>query len=341
MASIPFGALLKAKKATPRRATPDDDDGDDDISEEDGWAEDRAWASARSQGNKIASKTRYVREAKGDAVRQALRAPSDQTGRRKSGPSSERDGDSRRTDRQDPQKRTNKHAPTEVSSSSRPVSRKRIVVEPTQREYRDPRFSNLSGPQVNAGLFSANYAFLPSIQSEELTTLKRTHSRLRKLEAHQAGPKARSEQALQIRAEREQVEQALKRAEAQDAERKRREREKEVMSRFKKENDERVAKGGARFYLKDKDKRNLMLKDKFERLAGGRASTSRAELTSSSGPSTSSRPTEPSNSRALRKVLDKRRKKNAAKERKNMPFLIDERGGASGSAIPARKRRRR
>lgn len=284
-----------------------------------------------------------IDEARRQAVRQTLRAgQAEDDGRPSSSHQvrNDQDNEEQKRHRNDPQKRTNKHAPTEVSSR-RPVSRKRSVVESassTSKDLRDPRFSNLSGPSVNAGLFSTSYSFLPSMQSEELVTLKKNLSRLRKLEAHQAGPKARSEQALQIREEREEVERALKRAEAKDAERKRREREREVMSKFKKENDERVAKGGTRFYLKEKDKKELMLKDKFERLAGANKGKARAggnAEVESSIPST-----EPSNSRALRKALDKRRKKNAAKERKNMPFLVDERRGAAGGSapLPARKR---
>lgn len=313
MASVPFGALVKARSKMGAR---DDDFGE--LSEEDEWAEDRARAAAAA-----AKKSRSRPAADEDRRKQIKEQLAAQRGRRSTG--GDEDGEtsgSARREHRNLAHRTNKHAPAEMSSR-RPVSRKRSVVEaagPSSSSLRDPRFSNLSGPSVNAGLFEKNYGFVNEARSQELSTLKQTLSKLRKLEANHAGPKATSDEALKIREERAQVEQALKRQEAKEAERSRRQRESEVMRRFKHENEERVKQGGKRFYLKDSAKREMMLQDKFSRLASGKKGTA-APAEGGTAPASSS-------SKALRKALDKRRKKNAAKERKALPFLEAGRRGA-------------
>ena len=85
----------------------------------------------------------------------------------------------------------------------------------------------------------------------ELSELRKTHRALTKQEKHHAGPKARSEQALQIQAEKARVEAALRRTEGLENERRKRERETEVLRRHKRDEEEKVAKGGQRFFLKD------------------------------------------------------------------------------------------
>lgn len=333
MASVPFGALVKAQHSVATAS-------DEDISdiEEDEWATDRAKAAQSKSSKRVKTnessaetheeKRRLVKERLA-AMRTASSSKGDSAGASR-GDDAERER--QRREYRELQKRSSKHAPTEMSSR-RPVSRKRSVIETQAKDVRDPRFSTLTGNEVDPELFRRSYSFLPDMQHQEVSTLKQALSKLRKAETHQAGPKATSESALKIREERERVERALKRAEAKEAERQRRDREREVMKTFKKDNEERVSKGGKRFYLKDSAKRELMLQDKFSRLAGKKRDGPEAapvvEGTTSS-------------SKALRKALDKRRRKNAAKERKTMPFLeagrrggID--GGASGGGPPMRR----
>lgn len=139
--------------------------------------------------------------------------------------------------------REHKSAPT-VMSSRRPVSRARTVVEPTHdSKRRDPRFDSLSAGPVNLDLLAKSYNFLPGLYEKEIKSLKATYDRLKRMEAHHAGPNAKSDQALRIREERQHVELALRRAESQRNERMRRETERNVKSRFKKENQRRVNAG--------------------------------------------------------------------------------------------------
>lgn len=319
---------MKARKAMQKRGNDDEDDDDyDAYSEEDEWAADRARLAKNPAAS---SKTTHGGTKKIQSVRSS-----------KTPDSEDRKDDREKKEaraRREIQSRTNKHAPQEVSSR-RPVSRKRSVVQGAEssssdaQRRRDPRFSSLSGPAVNAGMFSKSYAFVSDAQSQELSTLRQTLSKLRKLEANNAGPRAKSQAALDIQAERERVERTLKREEAKEAERKKRAREQEVLRNFKRENEERVKRGGKQFYLKDSAKRQLFLQDKFSRLAGKRAGDTNPVKDG---------PVEASSSKALRKALDKRRKKNAAKERKSMPFLEAGRRGGEGNGpptgVPARKR---
>lgn len=221
----------------------------------------------------------------------------------------------------DLQKRDNKHAPTELSSR-KPVSRKRAVVE-TQNNIlrRDPRFSSLSASLPNTGLFQSSYGFLQEQQSNETKELKAAFNKLKRQEANHAGPKAKSELAQSIQRERQAVELALKRAEGRENERRVRERERTVIRKEKKAIEERVKQGGKPFYLKESAKKQLVLKDKFDRLSG-------AKEDDGSGVAR----------KDLKRAVERRRKKNAAKERRSMPL-----GGGStsqpGSAgIPKRKR---
>lgn len=139
--------------------------------------------------------------------------------------------------------REHKSAPT-VMSSRRPVSRARTVVQPVQpSKGRDPRFDSLSAGPVNLDLLSKSYKFLPELYEKELKSLKSTHDKLKRMEAHHAGPHAKSEQALKIREERQNVELALRRAESQRNERLRREMERSVKSEIKKNNQRRVDAG--------------------------------------------------------------------------------------------------
>jgi ribosomal RNA-processing protein 36 len=210
---------------------------------------------------------------------------------------------------QELEKRSNKHAPTEMTSR-KPVSRRRPVLE-TQKisSRRDPRFSSLSASLPNSGLYQSSYGFLREKQRSEVTELKSVYNKLKRQEANHAGPKAKSEVAQSIRKEKEEVELALRRAEGRENERRKREREAEVITRERKAIQERVKEGGKQFYLKDSAKKQLILEDKFERLAGGRERSDK----------------DPSSRKDLKRAIERRRKKNAAKERREMPL-----GGGSG-----------
>ena len=67
--------------------------------------------------------------------------------------------------------RTNKHAPTEISSK-KAVSRKRMVIDmPRREEARDPRFESLSGPAIDEDKLRKKYSFLEEYRDGEMKKL--------------------------------------------------------------------------------------------------------------------------------------------------------------------------
>lgn len=212
------------------------------------------------------------------------------------------------------EKRETKNAPT-VMSTKRPVSRLRNVVDPVgPAKARDPRFDSLSAGPVNLDLHQKSYNFLPSMYQKEVQSLRDTYGKLRRMEAHHAGPRARSQQALQIREEREKVERALRRAESQQNERVRRERERSVKAEFKKENQRRVEAGKKPFFPKRAQFQEAVLRKRFEGLGGDDQAGSSA---------------------ALRKAMDRKRRKEAQKDKKSLDAALG--GGARTDIIPTRR----
>ncbi len=340
MKQIPFSALMKARRQMD--GSDSDDPSEPDISdlEEDEFAEDRRRLARQTAGKQPArsGKTKAsaadadeALEQKRREVRERLR----QLNGNAAGPSSEGDNawaearrqrEQRRKDneRKELVKRANKNAPTEISSK-RPVSRRRSVVDTPSAHIRDPRFESLSG-SVNKDLFSKSYSFLPDMFKDELSTLKKTLAKLKKQEATQAGPKAKSEHAQAIRDERAKVEAALRRAEGLAGERERRQRESTVKARIKTQNKERVDKGLQPFYPKKSEIKQMLLKDKYDRLAGAGDGEGRR----ASG----------QEKKQLKKALERRRRKNAQKEKRDMPVGIGfgPSGSGANAAIPKRKR---
>ncbi|GAC73411.1 uncharacterized conserved protein [Moesziomyces antarcticus T-34] len=340
MKQIPFSALMKARRQMD--ASDSDELSEPDIAdlEEDEFAEDRRRLARQTAGKQPARSGKSsssaadadeALEQKRREVRERLR----QLNGNAAGPSSEGDNawaEARRqreqrrkeNERKELAKRANKNAPTEISSK-RPVSRRRTVVDTPTAHIRDPRFESLSG-SVNKDLFSKSYSFLPDMFKDELSTLKKTLAKLKKQEATQAGPKAKSEHAQAIRDERAKVEAALRRAEGLAGERERRQRESTVKARIKTQNKERVDKGLQPFYPKKSEIKQMLLKDKYDRLAG----TGDTEGRRASG----------QEKKQLKKALERRRRKNAQKEKRDMPVGIGfgPSGSGANAAIPKRKR---
>lgn len=323
MKQIPFSALMKARKQID--GSDDDDFSEPDISdlEQDEFAADRKRLSSNSTDEAL--------EAKRQHVRQRLRqlsgsAPSTLNGENSGWAEARTARETRRreSERKELAKRSNKNAPTEMSSK-RPVSRRRNVVDTpstSDTRVRDPRFESLSG-STNKDLFAKSYSFLPEMFKDELSTLKKTLAKLKKQESTQAGPKAKSPQALAIREERAKVEAALRRAEGLAGERERRQRESNVKARIKKENKERVEKGLQPYYPKQREIKQMLLKDKYDRLAG----------TGGEAKKVGGR-----EKKQLKKALERRRRKNAQKEKRDMPVGIGFGRDGGGGTVPKRKR---
>ena len=219
--------------------------------------------------------------------------------------------------------RETKSAPT-IMSTRRPVSRMRHVVDPIPRaKSRDPRFDSLSAGPVNHDLHTKSYGFLSELYQNEIKQLRERHGKLKRAEMHHAGPRAKSQQALDIRHERGQVEQSLRRAESLQNERIRRERERSVKSDFKKENQRRVDAGLRPYFPKKAQFHEAVLRKQFESMSNGTGSSA-----------------------ALRKSMDRKRRKDAQKEKKSLDSALG--GGARtdvashrpGSARPHKRGRR-
>ncbi|KAF9822135.1 hypothetical protein IEO21_00129 [Rhodonia placenta] len=186
-------------------------------------------------------------------------------------------------------KRKNKHSPQEVSSK-KPVARKKLGVEESKVVPRDPRFLTLAG-EFDSKRFQTQYGFLAGMHTQEMKTLRENLKRARKLLAN--SPR-------DLREEREQevqrLERAYKRAESQVSKDRREKIEQEALGKVAKEEKEKRSAGKGAWYLKNADKKELLLRAKYDALAasGGRG--------------------------AVKKAIDRRQKKTSQKEKKRRPF---------------------
>ncbi|GAA5946668.1 hypothetical protein JCM3765_000339 [Sporobolomyces pararoseus] len=225
LASIPFTSLLKAQKQLSKST---------------------AHASRKGKGK--AKQVEAEEEEEDGAPRKGKNGKNqnrDKNGRGKGGPEG----------------RSNKHAPTEMSTK-RPVSRARQIVETTTKKARDPRFDSLSG-SVNPELFQRSYSFLSGSLEKEVETLRKT------------AIKARKNTQLPEE-EKEKIEDSLRRMENRLVERKRKEREQAALKDWKKEEKEKRQQGKGAFYLKEAEKKKLFLKAKFDELSQDKRKLSKA-----------------------------------------------------------------
>ncbi|KAI0778257.1 hypothetical protein BD413DRAFT_507953 [Trametes elegans] len=200
-------------------------------------------------------------------------------------------------------KRKNKHAPMEMSSK-RPVSRSRFVAE-EKVVPRDPRFLPITG-EFDPKRFQTQYGFLAEMHENEMKTLKDNLKRARKLLAN--SPRDLREER---EAEVERLERAVKRAESA-VNRDRQERVQiEALSKATKEERDRQKEGKKAWYMKNADKKALLLRAKYDALAttGGRG--------------------------AVKKAIEKKQKKVNQKEKKKRPFVSGPPPRISGEAGPS------
>ncbi|KAJ3414374.1 hypothetical protein HDV05_006648 [Chytridiales sp. JEL 0842] len=170
-------------------------------------------------------------------------------------------------------KRTNKHAPAEVTSK-KPVSRFRKVIEDTQPKSLDPRFNPLSGT-FNPGLFKTSYSFLQSYEKSELQQLRDS---IKKLPAN-------SEKRIEM--ERE-----LQRRLSRKMQKEKEEKVEGVKREWKKKELEAVKNGKKPYFLKKGDVKKLTLVNQYKNMSAAQVD----------------------------KLLEKRRKKNSASEKRYMPY---------------------
>lgn len=198
--------------------------------------------------------------------------------------------------------RSNKHAPAE-QSSKRPVGRRREVVSSaTPVAARDPRFDPMLAARSSAGLTPADedrtrraYAFLDEYQETEMARLKEA---IQQAKAVAKKAKARGGVGEAAR-ELEELKRAL--ASMQDRRRtqQRREKEKALVAEHRRREKELVREGkkSAPFYLKRSEQRKQLLVDRFAGMKKGQVDH----------------------------TIERRRKKLASRERREMPMARRER----------------
>lgn len=183
-------------------------------------------------------------------------------------------------------------------SSKKQVTRRRAVIDVPRAERRDPRFSSISAEKANADVHAKRYGFVPQLLKQELRDLQAQVQAAKKAEkACKLYEKPRFTEAREeLEREAVRVRTRLDRANTEQ-------REREVLAKVKAEENERRKAGKGAWYLKKAEKKDLLLKARFEALEkqGGK--------------------------RAVKKVVDKKMKKVAGKEKKSRPFAA---GGFSG-----------
>ena len=175
---------------------------------------------------------------------------------------------------------------------------------------RDPRFSDLSGT-LSIDKFRAHYDFLPSLHTSELSTLKQSLVRARKLLI--SSPR-------HLRPEREEevqrLELAIKRAESTVNRERREEAERQALGKLHEEEKEKRKAGKKAWWMKDgvlswmitpRIKLNLIVL----LIADKKAVRVRARMDAIAAMG---------GKRAIKKAIEKKQRKMGQKEKKSRPF---------------------
>ncbi|EFX01417.1 pre-rRNA processing protein [Grosmannia clavigera kw1407] len=215
--------------------------------------------------------------------------------------------------------RTSKHAPAEVTSRFA-VKRGRnwlsgdatiagVDVRPAEMRSRDPRFllASMSGPASRKDTLRArrNYAFLDEYRDgemqqlrETLTTAERAVKSVRKSAAKRGRsggslPPQQQQRLEAAEAAAEELKRKLASMEARKRDRQAKDREQDVLEEHKKRERELVRQGKKPFFLKRSEQRKQLLVDQFSSMS----------------------------EQQVDKAMDRRRKKVASRERREMPLV--------------------
>ncbi|KXN90067.1 rRNA biogenesis protein RRP36 [Leucoagaricus sp. SymC.cos] len=217
--------------------------------------------------------------------------------------------------RRDIGKRSNKHAPMEVTSK-KPASRFRQVVEVKKTESRDPRFLPITG-EFKADKFQESYGFLTEVHGSELSTLRDNLKRAKKM-LQNAPRHLRDDYGAEV----QRLELAVKRAESVVNKERMDRIQREALQEVSKDEKDKRKQGKGEWYLKKSEKRELLTRARYEALAakGGK--------------------------KAVKKAIEKKQRKISQKEKKSRPFSKSAPGSESSRKRSAdgdydiRKRRR-
>ncbi|MDA4133319.1 MAG: rRNA biogenesis protein RRP36, partial [Thaumarchaeota archaeon] len=183
--------------------------------------------------------------------------------------------------------RSSKHAPTEMSSK-RAVSRWREVVAVPKIAARDPRFDPLTGPAPDEAKMRKNYAFLDEYRDDEMRQLKV----LLKQDGKGKGKGKKGGAVALAPEERAELQRSLRSMESRKKADVRKAQEREVLAEHRRQEKELVRQGKQPFYLKKAEQKKRLLMDQF---AGMKK-------------------------REVDKAMERKRKKMAGKEKKELPF---------------------
>ncbi|KAJ3790937.1 hypothetical protein GGU10DRAFT_302186 [Lentinula aff. detonsa] len=191
--------------------------------------------------------------------------------------------------RTDISKRKNKHAPIEITSK-RPVTRRRTVVNVQSLQVRDPRFLPITG-EFSSQKFNDNYQFLNESHKAELSTLRENLKRARKMLA--SSPRdTKHEREVEVG----RLELALKKAESTVNKDRRDTIEQEALRAARREERTKQEAGKGKWYMKESEKKELLVRARYDAIA------------------------EQGGHRAVKKSIEKKRKKIAQKEKKSRPL---------------------
>ncbi|KAJ3734787.1 hypothetical protein DFJ43DRAFT_1061580 [Lentinula guzmanii] len=191
--------------------------------------------------------------------------------------------------RTDISKRKNKHAPIEITSK-RPVTRRRTVVNVQTLQVRDPRFLPITG-EFSSQKFNDNYQFLNESHKAELSTLRENLKRARKILA--SSPRdTKHEREVEVG----RLELALKKAESTVNKDRRDTIEQEALRAARRQERTKQEAGKGKWFMKESEKKELLVRARYDAIA------------------------EQGGQRAVKKSIEKKRKKIAQKEKKSRPF---------------------
>ncbi|KAH0832068.1 hypothetical protein J3R83DRAFT_12976 [Lanmaoa asiatica] len=211
--------------------------------------------------------------------------------------------------RNDLTKRTNKHAPVEVTSK-RPVSRRRMVVDDKLPKPRDPRFMHAAG-RYDPSKFKQQYDFLSGLRNNELLTLREHMKRARKLLANSPS---------HLRAEREEegkrLERAMKKAESAVNLDNREHVEFKALRSAKQTEKEKRKQGKARWWMK-RCKPIIQLPPSWHSHLSSTLTAEQKELLAKARLDAIA---SVGGKQAMKKAVEKKQKKISQKEKKTRPF---------------------
>ena len=167
MNKVSFGALAKAQDALSKQQPADRKRKRGEDTSQDDKLEALRERLRQIKAEKLASGAQPSKKAKTSSKSKTKETQKESEG--KQGASDDEDSDSDAA----PHARSSKHAPA-VQSSKRMVSRKRNVVEVKKPVFRDPRFSNVSGPMPDEHVVSKRYSFLNDYRASEISELRST-----------------------------------------------------------------------------------------------------------------------------------------------------------------------